>query len=90
MNKSLAKLRLNTTEGESFIFEPPTEHLQAVEPSEAEDLHKKGKMQAYRLLCEGLARIRYTDRSDGKAINHSCASNSVHCRTLNNSITTIT
>ncbi|KAG0042324.1 Histone transcription regulator 3 [Gryganskiella cystojenkinii] len=62
MMKSLAKLKLNTTEGESFIFEPPTEHVQAIESAEIDDHNKKGKMQAYRLLCEGLARIRYTDK----------------------------
>jgi len=61
MTKSLVRSKLSTIEGDSFIFEPPTEYLQTID-SEETDVHKNGKMQAYRLLCEGLARIRHVDK----------------------------
>ncbi|GJJ73149.1 calcineurin-binding protein cabin-1 [Entomortierella parvispora] len=61
MTKSLVRSKLSTAEGDSFIFEPPTEYLQTIESQEADE-HKNGKMQAYRLLCEGLARIRHVDK----------------------------
>ncbi|KAF9193564.1 Histone transcription regulator 3 [Haplosporangium sp. Z 11] len=64
MTKTFAKSKLCATDGESFIFEPPKEYLKSIEddpPSET-DVQKNKKLQAFRLLCEGLARIRYTDK----------------------------
>lgn len=64
MSKTLAKSKLSAADGEAFIFEPPMEYLQAIQsdPPSEEDVTKKENMHAFRLLCEGLARIRHTDR----------------------------
>ncbi|KFH65937.1 hypothetical protein MVEG_08039 [Podila verticillata NRRL 6337] len=63
MKRSLAKSKLIVVEGESFIFEPPKEFLQpAPSDSATEQDLKKDKLHAFRLLCEGLARIRHADK----------------------------
>ncbi|KAG0031770.1 Histone transcription regulator 3 [Podila clonocystis] len=63
MKRSLAKSKLIVVEGESFIFEPPEEFLQpAPSDSATEQDLKKDKLYAFRLLCEGLARIRHADK----------------------------
>ncbi|KAF9354020.1 Histone transcription regulator 3 [Mortierella sp. AD094] len=64
MNKTLAKTKLSAADGESFFFEPPEEYLQVIqsEPPTEEDARKKEKLHAFRLLCEGLARIRHIDK----------------------------
>ncbi|KAG0004617.1 Histone transcription regulator 3 [Entomortierella chlamydospora] len=64
MNKALAKTKLSAADRESFIFEPPEEYLQVIqsEPPTEEDARKKEKLHAFRLLCEGLARIRHIDK----------------------------
>ncbi|KAF9308980.1 Histone transcription regulator 3 [Podila horticola] len=63
MKRSLAKSKLIVVEGESFIFEPPKEFLQpAPSDSAVEQDLKKDKLHAFRLLCEGLARIRHADK----------------------------
>ncbi|KAF9962962.1 Histone transcription regulator 3 [Modicella reniformis] len=64
MSKTLAKSKLSATDGESFIFEPPKEYLQVIQsdPPSEQDIQKKEKLHAFRLLCEGLARIRHTDK----------------------------
>ncbi|KAG0087271.1 Histone transcription regulator 3 [Podila epicladia] len=63
MKRSLAKSKLIVVEGESFIFEPPEEFLQpAPSDSVTEQDLKKDKLHAFRLLCEGLARIRHADK----------------------------
>ncbi|KAI7821583.1 hypothetical protein BC939DRAFT_206375 [Gamsiella multidivaricata] len=64
MTKTLAKSKLSAAEGESFIFDPPEEYLQVIQsdPPTEEDFQKKHKLHAFRLLCEGLARIRHTDK----------------------------
>ncbi|KAG0304714.1 Histone transcription regulator 3 [Dissophora globulifera] len=64
MSKALAKSKLIAADGESFIFEPPEEYLQIIQsdlPIE-EETQRKQKQHAFRLLCEGLARIRHTDK----------------------------
>lgn len=64
MIKTLAKSKLSAADGESFIFEPPKEYLEVIQtdPPSEEDIQKKEKLHAFRLLCEGLARIRHTDK----------------------------
>ncbi|KAF9435048.1 Histone transcription regulator 3 [Entomortierella beljakovae] len=64
MTKTLAKAKLVAADGESFIFEPPKEFLEAIGqgPPGEKDIHRKEKLNAFRLLCEGLARIRHTDK----------------------------
>ncbi|KAF9116867.1 Histone transcription regulator 3 [Mortierella sp. AM989] len=64
MTKTLAKTKLSAADGETFFFEPPKEYLQAIQsfPPTDEDIRKKEKLQAFRLLCEGLARIRHIDK----------------------------
>ncbi|KAF9086112.1 Histone transcription regulator 3 [Mortierella sp. AD031] len=64
MSKTLAKSNLSVADRESFIFEPPKDFLESVQsdpPSEA-DVQNNNKMRAFRLLCEGLARIRHADK----------------------------
>ncbi|KAI1317479.1 Histone transcription regulator 3 [Mortierella claussenii] len=64
MTKTLVKSKLSVADGETFFFEPPEEHLQVLQsdPPTQEDLEKKEKLHAFRLLCEGLTRIRHTDK----------------------------
>ncbi|KAF9968684.1 Histone transcription regulator 3 [Mortierella alpina] len=64
ITKTLTKSKLSAADGESFIFEPPKEYLQAIETnsSNEEDLKKSERLRAFRLLCEALARIRHTDK----------------------------
>ncbi|KAF8940863.1 Histone transcription regulator 3 [Dissophora ornata] len=64
MSKTLTKSKLIATDGESFIFEPPKEYLHVLQsdPPSEDDIQKKEKLHAFRLLCEGLARIRHTDK----------------------------
>ncbi|KAG0202379.1 Histone transcription regulator 3 [Mortierella sp. GBA30] len=64
ISRTLAKSKLSATDGESFIFEPPNEYRQAVEadPPNEEDVQMSGRLRAFRLLCEALARIRHTDK----------------------------
>ncbi|KAF9200873.1 Histone transcription regulator 3 [Haplosporangium sp. Z 27] len=64
MTKTLAKTKLSAADGESFFFEPPKEYLQVIQtdPPTEEDIKKKEKLHAFRLLCEGLARIRHIDK----------------------------
>ncbi|KAF9132440.1 Histone transcription regulator 3, partial [Mortierella sp. 14UC] len=64
MTMILAKSKLSVADRESFIFEPPKDFLETVQfdpPSEA-DVQNNGKLRVYRLLCEGLARIRHADK----------------------------
>ncbi|KAG0270993.1 Histone transcription regulator 3 [Linnemannia exigua] len=64
MTMTLAKSKLSVADRESFIFEPPKDFLESVQsdpPSEADILYN-GKLRVYRLLCEGLARIRHADK----------------------------
>lgn len=64
MTMTLAKSKLSVADRESFIFEPPKDFLESVQsdpPSEV-DIQNSGKLRAYRLLCEGLARIRHADK----------------------------
>ncbi|KAF8934266.1 Histone transcription regulator 3 [Haplosporangium gracile] len=64
MTMTLAKSKLSVADRESFIFEPPKDFLESTQsdpPSEA-DLQNSGNLRAYRLLCEGLARIRHADK----------------------------
>ncbi|KAG0347788.1 Histone transcription regulator 3 [Podila humilis] len=58
MKRSLAKSKLIVVEGESFIFEPPTEFLQPTQsdPPTEQDLKYKEKLYAFRLLCEERAK----------------------------------
>ncbi|KAF9426942.1 Histone transcription regulator 3 [Podila epigama] len=64
MRRSLAKSKLSVVEGEAFIFEPPKEYLQSIQsdPPTEEDLKKSQKLHAFKLLSEGLARIRHVDK----------------------------
>ncbi|KAF9148394.1 Histone transcription regulator 3 [Linnemannia schmuckeri] len=64
MTMTLAKSKLSVADRESFIFEPPKDFLESVQsdPSSEADLQNSGKLRAYRLLCEGLARIRHADK----------------------------
>ncbi|KAF9951112.1 Histone transcription regulator 3 [Mortierella alpina] len=64
ITRTLTKSKLSAADGESFIFEPPKEYLQAIETnsSNEEDLQKSERLRAFRLLCEALARIRHTDK----------------------------
>ncbi|KAF9576299.1 Histone transcription regulator 3 [Mortierella alpina] len=64
ITRTLTKSKLSAADGESFIFEPPKEYLQAIETSSSNevDLQKSERLRAFRLLCEALARIRHTDK----------------------------
>ncbi|KAH7036493.1 hypothetical protein BKA57DRAFT_173902 [Linnemannia elongata] len=64
MTMTLAKSKLSVADRESFIFEPPKDFLESAKsdpPSEV-DIQNNNKLRAYRLLCEGLARIRHADK----------------------------
>ncbi|ORZ21045.1 hypothetical protein BCR41DRAFT_30554 [Lobosporangium transversale] len=64
MTKTLMSSKLNAAEGESYFLEPHMEDRGAAASDSLikKDSHGKEKRDAFRLLCEGLARIRHADK----------------------------